>query len=211
MVILSHRGHWQHPSQQNSLIAFHRALEMGFGIETDIRWGVHGLVLSHDPPVGDVPALNELLQLHRDIAPELTLALNIKADGLAPRLAEQLRQFKVQRYFVFDMSVPETIRCAATPLVYFTRQSEYEPTPCLYEQAAGVWLDCFLSEWMDDQVINLHQDRGKQVCIVSPELHRRDPLPFWNLLRSMKTVDTSSLMLCTDHSEQAQSFFNESH
>jgi glycerophosphoryl diester phosphodiesterase len=48
--ILAHRGYWLEPGEKNSLSAFRRAFEGGFGIETDIRDLDGELVVSHDPP-----------------------------------------------------------------------------------------------------------------------------------------------------------------
>jgi hypothetical protein len=46
---------------------------------------------------------------------------------------------------------------------------------------------------------------GKQVCVVSPELHSREHLDLWHSLKKMS--GTTDLLLCTDFPEQARQFF----
>ena len=87
----------------------------------------------------------------------------------------------------------------------FTRLSDVEQTPIWLEHSCGVWLDSFYNDWYDLETINKLLVTGKQVCIVSPELHNRDYSLVWNMLYSLK--ESSGLMLCTDFPEKAQSFF----
>jgi hypothetical protein len=102
------------------------------------------------------------------------------------------------------MSIPDTLSYKKSCIRYFTRQSEYEPTPALYEQASGVWLDCFQEDWVGDSHIVQHFQAGKQVCLVSPELHRREHQPFWNRLAHMPSATSENLFLCTDYPEKAR-------
>ena len=146
-----------------------------------------------------------MLDLHRQLAPETPLALNIKADGLESLLTAALRKYRVEDYFVFDMSVPDMVGYAAGGVRFFMRHSDLEPQPALYEHADGVWLDAFYSDWIDENTVARHREHGKRVCLVSPELHGRDHLPFWTKLRSMSGVASSDLLICTDHPEQGRS------
>ena len=50
MELLAHRGLWQEPAEKNSRIAFERAFQAGFGVETDLRDHGGTVVISHDPP-----------------------------------------------------------------------------------------------------------------------------------------------------------------
>jgi hypothetical protein len=209
MWILSHRGSWKAPPEQNTLAAFERSFRCGFGVETDLRDAAGRLVVSHDPPSEAAPSFAPVLRAHRELAPGVPLALNIKADGLQPLLSELLRRYRVPEYFAFDMAVPDMRGYVAAGLRVFTRHSELEPSPACYGQAAGIWLDAFESDWFDEGVIVGHQRRGKRVCLVSPELHGRDHRPLWDRLRSMPRVSHRDLMLCTDHPEAAREFFDD--
>lgn len=47
--IIAHRGMWFQQDEKNTFPAFERALQNGFGIETDFRDCNGELVISHDP------------------------------------------------------------------------------------------------------------------------------------------------------------------
>jgi hypothetical protein len=68
-------------------------------------------------------------------------------------------------------------------------------------------LDSFGEEWYDTDLIVKLIASGKRVCVVSPELHDRDPNPLWQRLRTI--ADAPGLMLCTDHPQQARGFFGD--
>jgi hypothetical protein len=106
------------------------------------------------------------------------------------------------------MSVPDAMRSLSAGLRIFTRHSDVEPAPVLYAEAAGVWLDGFHSTWFGPAEIAAHLRAGKQVCLVSPELHRRDHLVFWESLKSAPISASDDVMLCTDFPEPARAFFH---
>lgn len=209
MFILAHRGFWKEESEQNKLIAFGQSFESGFGIETDIRDCNGCLVISHNPPDKNSLPAEELFHLYEKSGRNLPLALNIKADGLQEKLSGLLNKYNIKNYFVFDMSVPDTIGYIRKKCRFFTRQSEYEREPIFYEEACGVWLDEFNGHWINSKVIQSHLDNLKKVCIVSPELHKRSYLKVWDdyLMLSRSKVN-DKLMLCTDFPEEARRFFN---
>jgi hypothetical protein len=203
--ILSHRGYWQDPSEKNQAVAFRRSFALGFGTETDIRDRLGELVIAHDPPVGREMTVAEFFALYNEYPTDgLPLALNIKADGLQARLHQLLEDFHITHYFCFDMAVPDAKLYADRGLRFFTRHSELEPQPSLYDRAAGVWVDGFEGEWFDEATLNHHLSHGKQACIVSPELHRRDHEALWHNLRTWAIARDANLMLCTDFPEAAQ-------
>jgi len=136
------------------------------------------------------------------------LALNVKADGLQLKVKGLIEQYKITRYFLFDMSIPDTIGYISHGLRVFSRQSEHEPEPAFYTECQGIWLDAFTSTWYDNDLIAAHIGRGKQVAIVSPELHGRDHLPLWQQLKEGQLHQQKNVILCTDLPEQAVAFFN---
>ncbi len=199
MEIISHRGFWLAPEEKNSRQAFERTVQSGYGTETDVRDLVGKLVVAHDPPTGGEQPWPEVLQLFDGAG--LTLAVNIKADGLAGRLKAAFEPVDVP-WFAFDMSGPETVRFAREGLPFYTRHSDVEPEPILYAQAAGVWLDAFAAEWFGAEVVYRHMEAGKTVCIVSPELHGRNPEALWTWLADLK--GESRVILCTDRPTDAK-------
>lgn len=206
--ILSHRGYWKTPDEKNSPVAFARSFELGFGTETDLRDARGRLVVSHDPPSDerDAPVLEavELFEIHRRCDRNVPLALNIKSDGLQKLLPPLLKQFGIANAFLFDMAVPDALGWLRAGLPTFTRHSEIETEPAFYREAAGVWLDAFYDDWWTPAVIAGHLAAGKQVCVVSPELHGRNPSEVWNRLATATLRDDPRLMICTDHPEAAK-------
>jgi hypothetical protein len=207
LIPIAHRGIWTRPDEQNTELALRRSFEAGFGVETDLRDLGGQLVISHDPPGRDALPARRLFELHAEADRSLPLALNIKADGLQAMVAALVEEFSVTNYFVFDMSVPDTLGYFKRRLRAFGRQSEYEAESRLMEHVAGVWIDCFDDDWMTADVVESHRAAGREVCIVSPELHRRDHRNAWSAMRRWDTALTRSLMLCTDHPDEARAFF----
>lgn len=202
MKILSHRGYWQAEAEKNAREAFAATLSAGFGTETDVRDAQGTLVVSHDPPAAAAMRWNELLDMFQGRG--LPLAVNIKADGLSDALAHAFDGRAIE-WFAFDMSGPETVRYMRAGLPYYTRHSDIEPAPILYQKASGVWLDAFEGDWFDTDDITAHLTEGKSVCVVSPELHGRDPDRVWQMLKRMGPHD--NLSLCTDRAADARRFF----
>jgi hypothetical protein len=153
-------------------------------------------------PAGGEIGLDALLDSH-SATPALPLALNIKADGLHRAVAEAVGARGIAEYFVFDMSIPDTLGYLRCGLRVFVRQSDIEPEPSLYREAAGIWLDCFQSDWITGREVEQHLSAGKAVCIVSPELHGRDPKAMWEKLARLPSLDSPALMLCTDRPAEA--------
>ena len=92
-------------------------------------------------------------------------------------------------------------------ITVFTRQSEFEKEPVLYESSAGVWIDGFEDlGWISETLLKSHIENGKRVCIVSPELHGKPHLEFWKKLNGMN-LDFSQVLLCTDIPDEAKAFF----
>lgn len=210
MIILSHRGYWKDPAEKNTKVAFERSFSMGFGTETDLRDRGSKLVISHDMADHQAMTAENFFEIYCSFNQPLPLALNIKADGLQTELKALLTTFKIQHYFVFDMAVPDGLQYARQDFNTYTRLSEYESTPSFYELARGVWLDEFNHHWLTDAVIEEHINAGKSLCIVSPDLHRRDHAKEWHHYRQLEQrIGQNRLMMCTDYPEQARKFFNE--
>jgi hypothetical protein len=207
MEILAHRGYWNEAVENNSYEALTKSLENGFGFESDIRDYNGKLVISHniaDTESFSANSIFEKLSKHDD---KFCFAINIKADGLKDLLYDQLGEYQIQNYFAFDMSIPQMIEYREKGLKYFARQSEYEVEPVLYDDATGVWIDAFIEEsWITEELLSGHINKGKKVCIVSPDLHKRQYISFWNKLKTYK-IDFDNVILCTDFPSEARVFF----
>lgn len=208
MKIISHRGYWKKPSEKNSTQAFEKSFSLGFGTETDVRDYNGELVISHDIPSCDSMLISDFF-LQYSKYPANTLALNIKSDGLVKLLTDKLSKFSITNYFVFDMSIPDSLSYLNSGVNVFLRHSEIESDMSLYNKCKGVWLDAFFSEWYDGEIIHNHLTNNKTVCIVSSELHGRDNLEQWVKLKALDFIQTDQVILCTDVPEKAYKFFNK--
>lgn len=209
MRILSHRGYWKKEEEKNSVDAIKKAFDQGLGIESDIRDMNETLVISHNPADSTCPLAEEVFELMKKNQDKYCFAINIKADGLKDMLSELLTKYQLDNYFTFDMSVPQMLEYREKGIRYYTRQSEYEKEPVLYEDAAGVWVDAFEDdEWITEELLQRHLKNGKIVCIVSPDLHKKENLKFWERLSSYK-LDWKQMMLCTDNPDEAKVFFKQ--
>jgi len=205
MKIISHRGCWQQPHEKNQQIAFMRAFDLGYGVETDFRDCAGEIVISHDMPTGSEVSAQQFFSLL--VGRNILLAINIKSDGLAATLQALLQQYNVTNYFVFDMSVPDMLQYLNSGMRVFARVSEYEENPVCYDQVAGIWVDAFHNIWCSIELIQRYLSDGKEVCLVSPELHQRDEMELWCQIKRAGLQKYSSLMLCTDLPEKAGKFF----
>ena len=209
MKIISHRGYWKSLEEKNSKIAFERSFELGFGTETDIRDYKGELVISHDIADSSCMKLEVFLELYiKYNNSNLTLALNIKSDGLQNKLFDQLKEFRIKNFFVFDMSIPDTIGYLKNKTPFFSRQSEYENTPIFYENCSGIWLDTFERNWFDKDLLLNHITNNKKIAIVSSELHGRNSHELWSFIKNNDFHKSDSIILCTDVPEEAKQYFN---
>jgi hypothetical protein len=209
MIILAHRGWWRTPAEKNTLQALERAFAAEFGVETDLRDHDGELIVAHDPPCGGghLPFEAALAAFKRAGEPG-AFAINVKADGLQDQLKAAIARTKVTRAYVFDMSVPDAVRYLAAGIPAYTRASEYESTPSFLGQAAGVWVDGFMSDWAQGEHIGQFLDQGKSVALVSPECHKRSHSEAWAHWRSFG--GDPRVHLCTDFPDEADRYFNSS-
>ena len=205
MIILSHRGFWLEQSERNKREAFVRSFDSGFGTETDLRDICGKIVISHDMPHGDEISFEEVLQIMD--GRNLSLALNIKADGQSEKIKELLAKYNHTNYFTFDMSIPDMVVQISTGLNVFTGQSDLIPNPILLNKCGGVWLDAFNSDWYDADMLDDIVAKSGRVCIVSSDLHKRDTEYQWAQIKKSECWNSDSLMLCTDKPNVAKEYF----
>lgn len=206
MQIIAHRGFWKTSEEKNSLVALRRALEDGYGFETDIRDCAGQLLITHNPPKGDEATLEEVLRIYQETRSTATLALNIKADGLQEMLKPMLEKYGVKNYFFFDMSVCDTILYVEQQLKFASRSSEFEPYLPFYKDSEVVWVDYFDGRTNIVDELRKYIADGKMPCIVSPELHK---LPYEAMWQMLKDNGLTNIMLCTDVPDKAEEYFNK--
>lgn len=206
--LIAHRGYWLRPAEKNSRLAFERALDHGFGIETDFRDLDGELVVSHDIPRHGAMTAAAFVDLFKARPTASPMALNVKADGLQALMAEFIAASGMADAFVFDMAVPDMRGYLSSGVPTFTRLSEYEPTPAFLDRSAGVWLDAFEGEWYDAALISALLAQDKRVAIVSPELHGRPHAALWRFLKENRFHADARVSICTDLPLDAQEYFH---
>ena len=195
----------------NSKAAIARALDAGFGLETDIRDSSGRIVISHDPPglESDLPELDWLMS-YADTSGTLgRIALNIKSDGLAHLIVDVSckHNLDLSQVFAFDMSIPDSISFISSKVPMYTRTSEFESEPQFLDFANGVWVDNFTGSVPQVRLADKFMQAGKRAAIVSPELHGRDYHQTWKAIFESGIYLNPLLEICTDHPFEAATAF----
>ena len=211
--ILAHRGLFLSESEKNSPKALVKALHEGFGIETDLRDLDGEVVIAHDPPRGSPPppSLEWLFEEISSSPSSGRIGLNIKSDGLSALIESkiQAKGIDVDRLFVFDMSVPDSLSYLERSIPVYSRISDYELTPAFQDKAKGIWVDNFKGSFSQvKHALNL-VERGVRATIVSPELHRRDHTGLWNEIVETELYLSPLFEICTDFPMEAAHRFCE--
>ena len=159
-----------------------RSTSSEYGVEVDIRSGLDGLYLSHDPFM-EGPGFSEWLKSfnHR------FLIINVKEDGLEEQILLELRALPSVEYFFLDQAMPTQIRRGMRGFSDGAlRLSEYESLDSvlrLSNFADWLWVDFFHQPEISKEKLLRIREAGLQVCLVSPELHDPQRLPEAELLR----------------------------
>lgn len=205
MQIIAHRGFWKTESEKNTIKAIERAIENGFGFETDFRDCGGRILVSHNPPKGTEMSADEVFKIYHQSGSQAPLALNIKADGLQSMMEDLLKKYYVSNYFFFDMSVCDTVIYVEKKLKIASRLSEYEKDMPFYRYSSTVWIDYFNSDGPTIQKVKDTLYDKKIACVVSPELHKRSYQQMWSQLLPYKNEE--GLYLCTDYPDKAKLYF----
>jgi glycerophosphoryl diester phosphodiesterase len=221
-TILAHRANLAgpHSAVENSLEACARALEAGFGLETDLRRDAVGrFYISHDPlprtTVNSLEAYAELFARH----PAAELAINVKELGYEAALVALMNSGKLGArsfYFDFELLELETPGAAqrkikALPggdkIALASRLSDRkEPlAQCLSIPAEITWADEFDSLWLTAKEAEAVRAAGRRLFVISPELHGFDAATMKQRWRDFKAWGVDGV--CTDFALQAREFF----
>jgi len=189
--VFAHRGLWKESSEKNSLPSFKRAIDHGFSIETDIRDGLNGIVVSHD-------AFNTHadIQFSHVTSFESSFALNLKSDGIGLELEKHIDWIQRTSSFVFDGSIPEMLMYRRRGIPLALRLSEYESE--LSWLPEYIWLDSFHQDWWLEDAFVLNEIIETPTIIVSPEIHNRSPYHVWDKIGQLMNSGYENISICTD-------------
>ncbi len=115
----------------------------------------------------------------------------------------------VDKYFVFDMSVPEFMQMSKLGLNSFLRLSDVEHDEALSGLAGGAWLDAMIDGYFPtDRLVSALQ-RYPYVALVSPELHQRPHRSAWSAWQQGGLMaQNERVMMCTDLPEDAVTYLD---
>ena len=146
---------------------------MQYGIEVDIRSQGDRLVIHHDPYVNGT-SFDAWIDSYR----HGTLILNVKEEGLEPRLIALMQAKGIDDYFFLDQSFPFMMKYAdAASGRSAVRVSEFESVETALTLAGRVqwiWVDCFTHFPLSATDAARLQAAGFKLCLVSPELQQRN-------------------------------------
>ena len=201
-MIYAHRGMWQTRDQQNSPEAIEAARISGYGVETDFRSKNRKLVISHDPFMDASAVATDEINFS-----EISVALNIKEDGLSAQFESFLEKYPNNYSFLFDGSIPEMVKVKEKNLPHALRLSEHETE--LPWESQFLWIDGFYSDWWIKSARVLTLMEKYFVVFVSPELHGRNTEQAWEFLRHLHSERSSNFGICTDYPDKLKALFSE--
>jgi len=220
--ILAHRANVNgaKPTLENSLATTQRALELGFGIETDLRRDSQKrFYIAHDPqPRTEQNDFRQFATLFRKFS-DRTIAMNVKELGYETDLIQlQLSGDLGKKTFYFDFELLESKNPGRSQKLIqqlpdgkkistASRLSDRGESleQCLSIPANVVWADEFDSLWLTQKEVEAVHKAGRKFYAISPELHGFDEsarLKRWQDFKNWK-IDG----LCTDFALSAREFF----
>lgn len=221
-IILAHRANLTgpHSAVENSAEACARALEAGFGLETDLRRdGTGEFYISHDAavrtPANSLEAFTKLFARH----PAAELAINVKELGYEAELIQLMHSGKLgprSFYFDFELLEPKTPGAAQRKIRLLpggqgtrmaSRLSDRGETlaQCLSIPGDTVWADEFDRLWLTAREAEAVKAAGRRLFVISPELHGFDKVAMKRRWQDFKDWGVDGI--CTDFALEAQEFF----
>jgi glycerophosphoryl diester phosphodiesterase len=222
ITIMAHRANLTGPHSvvENSLAASQRALELGFGLETDLRRDIAGrFYISHDPhprtPENSLEAYSALFGKY----PAAELAINVKELGYESALIELMNSGQLgKRSFFFDFELLESKTPGAAQrelkslpggdgVRVASRLSDRNETlsQCLSIPAQVVWADEFDALWLTREEVHKVQTAGRLFYVISPEIHGFDHGAMLRRWQDFKSWHIDGI--CTDYALEARDFF----
>lgn len=220
--ILAHRANraGPQPALENSFAATQHALELGFGLETDLRRDEQSrFYIAHDPqPWTAENDFGKFAALFRKFS-DRTIAMNVKELGYEVELIALQKSGDLGGktfYFDFELLEPKSPGQAQRVIqklpggdrtAMAARLSDRGESleQCLAIPAAVVWADEFDSLWLTRQEIEAVHAAGRKFYAISPELHGFDTTA--RLKRWQEFKDWQIDGLCTDYALSAREFF----
>ena len=220
-VILAHRANINSPNQQkeNTAVACKVSLELGFGLELDVRSYKGKLYAKHDCVQSEnEQLLSEIVTVLKDY-PELPIAINIKETGNEADLVQSIAQLNKSNIFFFDLelvvglekynSLASVYRHLDSNIEIGIRVSDRKETleRALASNSKIVWLDEFDEFWVSAEVVQALNNAGKKIYAVAPDLHKHPTSISMN--RCQEFVEWGVSGICTDYPIKLKNLLKE--
>jgi len=171
-----------------------------FGIEMDLHAYGDRLVVHHDAFLDSVDFSQWLDSYNHKL-----VILNIKEEGIESRVLDQITSRGIKNFFMLDLSFPAIVKLTRRGEKRIAvRVSDYETVTSamtLAGQVNWIWLDVFNGIPINQKEFNQLKMAGFQICLVSPELHGRDPSEIVPFKTKMKELKFNVDAICTKYPE----------
>lgn len=161
MIIIKHRVNTSKELKKTNI---------NFGVEIDLRSKNKDIYLHHDPF-----KKGELFSKWIKSYKHKLIVLNVKEEGLEPKILKILKKNNVRKYFFHDQTFSSLIKNMHKTKVSI-RYSEFEELKKidkLFNSIKWLWIDNFTEIKIDKKFYNYLKRKKVKICMVSPELVKR--------------------------------------
>ena len=161
MIIIKHRVNTSKELKKTNI---------NFGVEIDLRSKNKDIYLHHDPF-----KKGELFSKWIKSYKHKLIVLNVKEEGLEPKILKILKKNNLRKYFFHDQTFSSLIKNMHKTKVSI-RYSEFEELKKidkLFNSIKWLWIDNFTEIKIDKKFYNYLKRKKVKICMVSPELVKR--------------------------------------
>tara|TARA_Y100000591_G_C21587110_1_gene571255 strand:- start:172 stop:756 length:585 start_codon:yes stop_codon:yes gene_type:complete len=147
-----------------------KKININFGVEIDLRSKNKDIYLHHDPF-----KKGELFSKWIKSFKHKLIVLNVKEEGLEPKILSILKRNNVRNYFFHDQTFSSLIKNMHKTKVS-VRYSEFEglkKVNKLFNSIKWLWVDNFSEIKIDKKFYYYLKKKKVKICIVSPELVKK--------------------------------------
>ena len=147
-----------------------KKININFGVEVDLRSKNKNIYLHHDPF-----KKGELFSKWIKSFKHKLIVLNVKEEGLEPKILSILKRNNVRNYFFHDQTFSSLIKNMHKTKVSI-RYSEFEglkKIDKLFNSIKWLWVDNFNEIKISKKFYSYLKKKKVKICIVSPELVKK--------------------------------------
>lgn len=164
------------------------SLPTSMGVEIDLRTYNGKIILNHDPYKDGISFIDWIKNYRHAL-----LVLNVKEDGLEPKIIKCLTDYKIDEYFFLDQNLPTIVKYALNDFdkmsLRFSEFESIESLDLLKHKCRWVWIDSFFRFSHKKESLKKIKSLGFKLCVVSPELQGRfDPIERAELLEMCNKI-----------------------